>query len=304
MAISTYTELQSAVANWLARSDLTSRITEFIALAESRIHYGSAHPVMPSRPLRIRTMETRADLVIGEMQAGGTSGGSANAQTLSTPAISSYTNGLTVEFVAGFTNTGATTLNINSVGADDVREGDGSSAFALSSGRIVSGETYRVYFDGSVFRLIDKGQVPLPSNYLQMRQVFLEGDVRRALDYRTPEQLNDTYTTSGKPYFFTVEGEYIRFDREVDDDYQVKVFYYKKFTALSGGSDTNWLLTNSPGVYLYGALIEAMPFTRNDKRMELWYQAFTAAINGLVKADKTDRFSGSSLVATPSVVGP
>ena len=38
MSISTYAELQSAVANWLARSDLTSRIPEFIALCEAKLN--------------------------------------------------------------------------------------------------------------------------------------------------------------------------------------------------------------------------------------------------------------------------
>jgi hypothetical protein len=37
MAISNYTELQTAVGNWLNRSDLTARIPEFIELAEAEI---------------------------------------------------------------------------------------------------------------------------------------------------------------------------------------------------------------------------------------------------------------------------
>lgn len=48
MAITTYAELQTAVANWLDRSDLTSRITEFITLGETRIF----------RELRVKDMET------------------------------------------------------------------------------------------------------------------------------------------------------------------------------------------------------------------------------------------------------
>jgi|SRR5262245_54143659 len=48
MAITNYSELQSAVANWLSRSDLTGRIPEFIALAEARLN----------RDLRLRTMES------------------------------------------------------------------------------------------------------------------------------------------------------------------------------------------------------------------------------------------------------
>ena len=38
MAIGTYSELQTAVANWLDRDDLTLRIPEFIALAEARMN--------------------------------------------------------------------------------------------------------------------------------------------------------------------------------------------------------------------------------------------------------------------------
>lgn len=37
MAISTYAELQAAVKNWLGRSDLASRIPEFISAAEIRL---------------------------------------------------------------------------------------------------------------------------------------------------------------------------------------------------------------------------------------------------------------------------
>ena len=38
MAIGTYSELQTAVANWLDRDDLTLRIPEFIALSEARMN--------------------------------------------------------------------------------------------------------------------------------------------------------------------------------------------------------------------------------------------------------------------------
>ena len=47
MAIGTFAELKTAAANWLDRSDLTSRIPEFITLAEARFN----------RVLRIRDME-------------------------------------------------------------------------------------------------------------------------------------------------------------------------------------------------------------------------------------------------------
>lgn len=48
MAITTYSQLQTAVSNWLHRSDLTSYIPDFITLAETRIY----------REVRARDMET------------------------------------------------------------------------------------------------------------------------------------------------------------------------------------------------------------------------------------------------------
>lgn len=50
MAISTFGELKSAVADWLKRSDLTSSIPTFVALAEANIR----------RDVRVRAMEQEA----------------------------------------------------------------------------------------------------------------------------------------------------------------------------------------------------------------------------------------------------
>lgn len=51
MSITTYSELKTAVANWLHRSDLTDRIPEFIALAESRM----SRDLAKTRELILRT---------------------------------------------------------------------------------------------------------------------------------------------------------------------------------------------------------------------------------------------------------
>jgi len=54
MAITTYTELKSAVADWLNRSDLSSAIANFIALSETQTE----------RNLRVRQMLTRSNASI------------------------------------------------------------------------------------------------------------------------------------------------------------------------------------------------------------------------------------------------
>ena len=55
MAITTYSELQTSVANWTHRADLSNRIPEFISLAEAKFN----------RELRVSGMEKRATTVVG-----------------------------------------------------------------------------------------------------------------------------------------------------------------------------------------------------------------------------------------------
>lgn len=54
MSITTYAELQTAMANWLDRTDLTARLPEFIALFEAKIN----------RRLRVRQQVTTATLTV------------------------------------------------------------------------------------------------------------------------------------------------------------------------------------------------------------------------------------------------
>lgn len=49
MSIATYSELTTAVANWLSRADLTSRIPEAIALAEAAFNRNIRHRQMEQR---------------------------------------------------------------------------------------------------------------------------------------------------------------------------------------------------------------------------------------------------------------
>lgn len=54
MALATYSDLKTAVGNWLNRSDLTSYIPDLIALGEARVY----------RELRIRAMEATLNITI------------------------------------------------------------------------------------------------------------------------------------------------------------------------------------------------------------------------------------------------
>jgi hypothetical protein len=203
MALSTFTELKDAVADWLDRSDLTTRIPDFIALAEARIN----------REIRIRPMEVRS--------------------TMTTTAGNQYFN--------------------------------------------------------------------LPGGYIQMRNIQLNTNPTTPLEYITPEMLDRLYgsSTTGKPRAYTLIGDEIQLAPIPDSAYTLEMAFYEKFTALGDGTSgtvtSNWLTKNAPDILLYGALMEAEPFIKNDERVAVWLNGYGNAIDKLQKADQRDRHSGSAM---------
>lgn len=87
---------------------------------------------------------------------GGQSTGSANVHTVTVPAtVNVYSNGQRVSFIAGYTNSGATTLQLNALGAVSIVKGH--NAISLQSGDIVAGQlvdcVYEAYSGTGRFRL-------------------------------------------------------------------------------------------------------------------------------------------------------
>jgi hypothetical protein len=64
MALANYTDLVSAVAAYLARDDLTTRIPDFITLAEAKFNRVLLHPKMESRDtLTVDTNQTSPEFL-------------------------------------------------------------------------------------------------------------------------------------------------------------------------------------------------------------------------------------------------
>ena len=92
----------------------------------------------------------------GQLQAGATTIATVTGtDTLTgslTPAIAAYATGNLFSFVAAATNTGAATINLNSLGAKSITK---QGTTALSAGDIVSGRLYLIEYDGTRFQLIN-----------------------------------------------------------------------------------------------------------------------------------------------------
>lgn len=191
MAITTFAELKSAIASWLERDDLSSRIPEFVALCEDRI----------SLDLRVRAMEASADVTI-------------SAQTAS-----------------------------------------------------------------------------LPTGFLGARRFYLSNDPQR-LEFMPPEHFWNTGISqeTGTPKAFTVEAGNLVFAPAPDVTYTGKLLYWKRLTAFSADGDTNDVLTNYRGLYLYGSLFEAAIYLEDDESAAKYARLYDDTLQRVNKSDSRDRF--------------
>jgi hypothetical protein len=198
MAITTYAELRSAVADWLNRDDLTSVIPNFISLAEAQFN----------RTIRHRKMVVRADA------------------TLDTP-----------------------------------------------------------YF-------------AVPADWLENIRFELLTNPVTPLLYITPEQANEEsmkYSAVGQPIMFTMVGQQFQVIPEPDGSYDSQLTYYGKIPALSDSNTTNWLLTESPDIYLYGTLVQSAPYLKEDERLGVWSALYQRLSDDMRLADERARIGSSKL---------
>ena len=71
-----------------------------------------------------------------------------------------------------------------------------------------------------------------------------------------------------------------------DAAYNFEVLYYERIQPLESSNQTNWFTIYAPQALLYGSLLQAMPFLKNDERRGMWQQQYDAIMQTLMAEDK------------------
>lgn len=83
-----------------------------------------------------------------------------------------------------------------------------------------------------------------------------------------------------------------------DAGYDFEVLYYERISPLSSTNQTNWLTQNAPNAMLFGTLLQAMPFLKNDQR-QIFQQKYTESLQSL-KTEDVARVGDRQAVAVDS----
>jgi hypothetical protein len=285
MALSTFSELKTEIADYLDRSDLTSQIPTFIRLAEARMNRG----------LRIRLMETvKVITAIPDIKRYPLPSDYLQLRTIQydTSKVASSTLSADVTDIVAImplvSTTGFTASGTILIGSEQItyaaiagntltgcgRGANGSTPAAHNLGDAVT-EVYTVFTAGTISSDVSSRVKPL--------------------SYVTPEILSrlkaGSYT--GQPEMYTMRAGYLLLGPAPADLYTIEIDYFAKIPALSDAAPTNSMLTDNPDVYLYGALLEASPFLMMDA--STWAAAFRQAVQDIQLQDDKDSHSGNEM---------
>ena len=70
-----------------------------------------------------------------------------------------------------------------------------------------------------------------------------------------------------------------------DVAYTYEVLYYERIQPLDSSNQSNWFTQYAPQALLYGSLLQAMPFLKNDERSPMWQSNYDQIMQTLKQED-------------------
>jgi hypothetical protein len=108
----------------------------------------------------------------------------------------------------------------------------------------------------------------------------------------------DASQTSIPEYYADTDWEHWYIAPTPNQAYAFEVLYYERISPLSSANQTNWLTQNAPNAMLFGTLLQAMQFLKNDQRT-IFQQKYTEALRSL-KTEDVARVGDRQAVAVDS----
>jgi hypothetical protein len=263
MSLSTYTDLQAALSNWLNHNIFAARYPDFIQMFEA----------VANRRLRVRQMEAQALLK------------PSNPATITITGAANNGSGL-IRLTVTSTSTMTTGTEFSVVNVGGTTEANGAWLVTVIDGTHVDlqGSVFtNAYVSGGTIRG-QAGFATLPTDYLSWRRLTWTGQTRTELGFVHPTYLQAAYPSrpTDTPKIFTIEGTILKIMPL--DATPLEFDYYQLIPGLAANS-TNWLMTVHPDLYLFGSLVESENFGVNDERMALWKARRDELFDEIIKLD-------------------
>lgn len=144
-------------------------------------------------------------------------------------------------------------------------------------------------------RAVTSEYANLPSDFLEIISVTRSDG--KALRYLARPQFAEAVATGNQPepHVYSIEDYQFRFlpAPTVGPPLNITILYFEQIPTLANDSDTNWLLTEHPDAYLWGALMFARTWLQDDGRAQLIKPMYDQSIAQLSKR----RVAGTGVIS-------
>lgn len=189
---------------------------------------------------------------------------------------------------------------------DDVSAGSEiNTIFRIAESHIAT-DVRPVVLETSTTLSATSRRTQLPTNFLEIRHVFIDANGFRIMEYKTPEAIRETSSWySGRDgAYYTIEGdgtdrvEIVLADApSVSSPASLDVLYHARLAALSAAGDSNWLSVNHYEIYLYALLFAAGEVLQEEELEARYYNKYKSRIDEFAKHENRKRYGSGPKVA-------
>lgn len=141
----------------------------------------------------------------------------------------------------------------------------------------------------------DTEETDLPTDFLQLRSIYLEGSPDNPLTAFSPAGLRQTYRgVSGTPAAYAIENR--RIVLAPVGTATLTTLYYARIPALTDSNPVNWLLDEHPDLYLHQVLAILFNKTGDTERAVANQAAADGIIDQVNASAKANRWGAAPLV--------
>ena len=151
---------------------------------------------------------------------------------------------------------------------------------------------------------VDAEYEAVPSDFMELVSARRNDGDKITLAYLSDDTQSKYWQgVAGEPRYITVVGnttagtENFRFGPPPNGAYTLTIEYNARVAFFANDAATNWIMTDHPDLYLYGSLLQAVGYIKDDARVGLWQSAFSAALQSVKGQGARARWGANSMSA-------
>lgn len=137
---------------------------------------------------------------------------------------------------------------------------------------------------------LDDTSIVIPNDLLELKLLVINGETYKFISY--DYLIQNKLALADTRVFSRIQNNFI-FPFSFKGTEQVTMIYWQDQSGFNEDSDFSATLRTAPDLYLFGALLEAEPFIKDDERIPIWNAKYDKALEEFLRYNRTLDYGAS-----------